>query len=89
MIIMADGKFTVKMWKDFTEFDPIKENGELDLEGTLVRIAAVKSTPVEILEKEMAIEDLLPTYLECVKKVNEKVFAKINKFPNGVEGEGK
>lgn len=74
---------TVKMWKDIVSFDPVKNN-QLDVDGTVKRIAEIKGMTTEEVES-MPMEQLLPTYLECVKLVNDTVFSKINSMPKNVE----
>ena len=78
---------TVKMWKDITGFNPIKD-GELDVDGTVKRIADIKGIPIEQIE-EMPVCDLLPTFLECVRIVNQEVFKKVDKLAKNAEaGDG-
>lgn len=74
---------TVKMWKDITTFEPIVNN-MLDVDGTVKRIAEIKGMTIDEVE-QMPMEKLLPTYLECVKLVNDTVFAKISQLPKNGE----
>lgn len=79
---------TVKMWKDICDFDPMHD-GQLDIDGTLQRISAVKEKSIAELE-EMPVSDLLPEFLDCVKIVNAEVFRKVDKLAKNAEvGEGK
>lgn len=75
---------TIKDWKDITTFEPIKD-GILDVDGTIQRIAKIKNISVEEVEA-MDVSDLLPEYLNCVRAVNESVFAKISKLPKNGDG---
>ena len=76
---------TVKLWKDITGYNPINvETGEFDVNGTMDVIMQVKGKSKEELEA-MDISDLLPEYLDCVKMVNEAVFAKIGQLPKKKE----
>lgn len=77
---------TIKDWKDITTFEPIKD-GILDVDGTIQRIAKIKNISIEEVEA-MDVSDLLPEYLNCVRTVNESVFAKISKLPKNGDGDG-
>lgn len=72
---------TVKMWKDITSFDPLA-NGNFDVDGTVKRIVDITGKPVEEVEA-MPMADLLPAFIECVKTVNNEVFAKMKQLKNG------
>jgi hypothetical protein len=76
---------TVKAWKDIISFDPIKD-GHFDIDGTVARIAAVKGKTVEEIEKDTAIEDLLPTFLDCVHECNNMVFKRLDMIPKNGSG---
>lgn len=77
---------TVKMWKDINTFEPIK-NGDLDVDGTVKRIADFRGKTVEEVE-EMEISDLLPEFLKCYHEANAAVFTKLNTLPKNAEGDG-
>lgn len=76
---------TVKMWKKINSFEPIKDD-VLDVDGTINIIAEIKNQSVEQVE-EMAMEDLLPTFLDCVSEVNKTVFSKLSKLPKNATGD--
>ena len=75
---------TVKMWKDINTFDPM-ENGVFNVDGTVERVAMVTGKTVAEVE-EMPMNELLPTFLECVKTVNREVFAKLDVMPKNGSG---
>lgn len=77
---------TVKLWKEVSEFNPM-ENGELNVDKTVKLISQVKEIPVEEVEK-MDISDLLPEFLDCVRIINTKIFAKVDKMPKNGSGDG-
>lgn len=82
---MNDNVITIKMWKDITAFEPIVGD-KLDVDGTVKRIAEVRGKSIEEVEN-MAMEDLLPEFIECVHLVNNTVFNKISKLPKNGSGD--
>jgi len=70
---------TVKQWKDISTFDPLKD-GIFDVDGTIERIKMVTGKSDEDIDN-MPMEELLPTYLDCVEKVNSLVFSKLKQIP--------
>lgn len=78
---------TVKQWKDLVAFEPIDKNGVLDVDGTIKQIAIVQEKSVEDVENSIAVEDLLPTFIECVKNVNALVYKKLEVIPKNGSGD--
>lgn len=78
---------TVKMWKDLVSFDPIKD-GKFDLDGTIERIAKVKGKTIDEIESTTAVEDVLPTFIECVREANDLVFKRLDTIPKNGNGDG-
>lgn len=77
---------TVKDWKDLVAFEPIHD-GQLDLDGTINCIAKVKGKTVDEIEAETAIEDVLPTFIQCVHEANDLVFSRLDKMPKNANGD--
>lgn len=77
---------TVKLWKKVNTFEPIV-NDKLDVDGTVALIAEVQGKTVDEVE-EIAMEDLLPVYLQCVHDVNAEVFKKMAQLPKNGSGDG-
>ena len=77
---------TVKLWKDVATFEPIKDD-MLDVDGTIDIIMRVKGMTKEETEA-LPMEELLPTYLECVSEVNKTVFKNVGKLPKNANGDG-
>lgn len=77
---------TVKLWREINTFDPLKD-GNFDVDGTVYFISQVRNKSVEEVEN-MAIDDLLPEFIECVKEVNSKVFSKLDKMPKNAVRDG-
>ena len=84
---MISNSITVKQWKDLVAFEPINKDGILDVDGTIKHIATVQGKSVEELENEIAVEDLLPTYINCVHEVNSLVYSKLNVIPKNGSGD--
>lgn len=78
---------TVKTWKELATFEPIRD-GKLDIDGTVRLIAAVKDKSVEEVESETPIEELLPTFIDCVHECNNLVFKKLEAVPKNGQGDG-
>lgn len=78
---------TVKQWKDLVAFEPIDKDGVLDVDGTIKQIAIVQEKSVEDVESSIAVEDLLPTFIECVKNVNALVYKKLEVIPKNGSGD--
>jgi len=78
---------TVKQWKDLVAFEPISAEGVLDVDGTIKQIAIVQEKSVEDVENSIAVEDLLPTFIECVKNVNALVYKKLEVIPKNGSGD--
>ena len=78
---------TVKQWKDLVAFEPIDKDGVLDVDGTINQIAIVQEKSVEDVENSIAVEDLLPTFIECVKNVNALVYKKLEVIPKNGSGD--
>lgn len=74
---------TVKDWREINEFDPMA-GGKFNLEGTVALIERVTGKSKEEIEA-LPMEDLLPTFLDCVHKANALVFEKINKMPKNAQ----
>lgn len=84
---MITKSITVKQWKDLVSFEPISKDGVLDVDGTIKHIATVQGKSVEEVENEIAVEDLLPTYIKCVHDINAMVYSKLNVIPKNGSGE--
>ena len=78
---------TVKTWKELATFEPIRD-GKLDIDGTVRLIAAVKDKSVEEVEATTPIEELLPTFIDCVHECNNLVFKKLDVVPKNAQGDG-
>lgn len=76
---------TVKDWKDLITFEPIRD-GQLDLDGTIERIAKAKGKTPDEIESETAIEDILPMFIQCVHDANDMVFARLDQMPKNADG---
>ena len=63
------------------------KDGNFDVDGTVYFISQVRNKSVEEVEN-MAIDDLLPEFIECVKEVNSKVFSKLDKMPKNAVRDG-
>ena len=75
---------TVKLWREVNDFNPLHDNN-LDVDGTVELIAKVQGKPKEEVE-ELPIEELLPTFVECVRQVNALVFEKVKQVPKNADG---
>ena len=75
----------VKTWRELETFNPLA-NGNVDVEGTLQRIALVYGTDIETVAENLDLADLLPTFIECIKYVNGVVLEKLQDVPKNVEG---
>lgn len=72
---------TVKIWKQLNTFDPMA-NGKFDVDGTVALVAVAQGKTVEDVE-EMPVDELLPTFLQCVHDANALVFSKLPKNGSG------
>ena len=68
---------TVKTWKEIVSFDPLA-NGVFNVDGTVKLIAEVRNMSIEEVE-QLPMEDLLPTFIQCVNEVSDLVFSKVGK----------
>lgn len=77
----------VKVWRELEGFDPLKD-GQINVEGTLEKIAMVYDLPVDTVAEELELADLLTCFLDCVKFVNGVVLEKLKNMPKNGEGDG-
>lgn len=75
----------VKVWRELEGYDPLN-GGDIDVEGTLEKIAMVYGLDVDVVAEELALDDLLPTYIECIKYVNDIVLSKLKNVPKNADG---
>lgn len=72
---------TVKLWKKLNTFDPMA-GGKLNVDETMALIAEARGKSVADVE-DMAIDELLPEFLACVRDANALVFSKLPKNGDG------
>lgn len=72
----------VAVWDKISGFDPFKDE-KFDLQGTIERIADVYGLTADEVAEELAVSDVLPCYLDCVKFVNGLVLSKLGKLSGG------
>ena len=78
------GKVKAKVWRELQGYDPL-EGDKVDFEGCINKIAMVYGTDAAFIEDNLDIDDILPTFLECVHYVNGLVFSKLSVLPKNGE----
>lgn len=79
----------VKLWREITKFKEVNEGKDVNevLDDILTLISGAFKNPEvtpESIEENMDLEDILPTWLQVVDWVNQKINSKMTQLPNQV-----
>lgn len=77
-------KIKARTWKEFAGYDPFKDDN-FDLDGTAERIAMVYGLTAEQVLDELTVDEIFPTFLDCVHHINAQVLRTFKDTPKKKE----